>query len=149
MTRPKALAIVAEIIAALGDHATLPCTPVIEEDDGQWTLTVTFHAFSETQALDVLELAATLTQVQSVAQMRGLADTLQIPAAQLEAVLAERGIVVAPPSCARPLTDADLTGDELARVIAVLTASADPDDDELIDPAIEKLRALQEAERES
>lgn len=89
MTVPDAgaVAIVGEVADALAAHPRMPCAPTIVEEDGLWTLSVTFRPASVTEALEVLELATALRRVQDVAQIRGFADRYQVDAAALEALI--------------------------------------------------------------
>lgn len=82
----KALAVVAEITDALALCGAMPCVPLIEEDDGLWTLRVTFHPRSTEEALQGLELVTALQRVQDIAQIRGFAQIYGIDPARLEAL---------------------------------------------------------------
>lgn len=83
-----ALAVVAEVADALAPHGRMPCQPTIEEDDdGLWTLSLTFRPGSTADALAVLELAEALQRVRDVAQLRGFAERYQIDARLLERMI--------------------------------------------------------------
>lgn len=81
---PAAVAVVSEVVDVLAPHGRLPCHPLIQEDDGLWTLTLTFRPAEMQQSLQLLELVEDLRRVQDVAQIRGFADRYGVDAKLLE-----------------------------------------------------------------
>ncbi len=82
-----AVALTQEIAEVFAAHGATLCRPSVVEDNGQWTLQVTFVAQTTEAALEILELATALRRVQDVAQIRGFAETYGIEPWKLEALL--------------------------------------------------------------
>jgi hypothetical protein len=83
----SALAIVAEIADALAPFGSIPCVPMIHEEDGLWTLTATFKPITIEDALRTLELATALRRVADLATIRGIAERYGIDAKLLDALV--------------------------------------------------------------
>lgn len=79
-----AAALTREIAEVLAAHGATLCRPSIVEEDGQWTLSLTFTAPTTEAALEILELATELRRVQDVAQLRALAAEYDIDATAVE-----------------------------------------------------------------
>ena len=107
-----AIAIVRELAATLAQHDSILCHPTIEEEDGLWTLSVTFRPTTNTQALEVLELMSELRKLQDLAQLRGLAERYHLDPVEVETWL-DRSIKLPP----KPAT---LSVDELTEIVAAL-----------------------------
>lgn len=83
----RGLALTLEVAEALRQHGYLRCTPRVEEDDGLFTLTVTFHARTADEGLEILSLADELRYVCDVATVRGVVDRYGLDAAAFDDLL--------------------------------------------------------------
>lgn len=86
-TKVEGVAVVAEVADVLWRHGQLPCTPVVKEEDGLITLTLTLRPATVGEALDGLEVLAELQRVADVAQMRAFAGKYGIAAEEIDPAL--------------------------------------------------------------
>lgn len=133
----KSIALMAEVVAVLARYPGLRCAPVVDQEDGLLSLSITI----DSDDMQVVSLGHELKYVADVAQVRHIAREYNIDAAKLEALLPAMHDD-APPHMLR-----HLTVQEVEAVVAVLTEQtgpADPptDTDRVLDSATIKLVEL-------
>lgn len=132
----KSIALMAEVVAVLARYPGLRCAPVVDQEDGLLSLSITL----DSDHLDVVALGHDLKFVADVAQVRHIAREYDIDASKLEALLPTMHDD-APPHAVRHLTVREI--DELVKVLT--DGDMHSVDVELVNGAIPKLVALARA----
>lgn len=104
----KSIALMAEVVAVLARYPGLRCAPIVDQDDGLLSLSITV----DVDDLQVVSMGHELKYVADVATMRYITREYDIDAAKLEALLPLLTADDAPRSC--------LTARELEAVIDAL-----------------------------
>ena len=129
----RSIALMAEVVAVLARYPGLRCAPIVDQQEGLLSISITI----DSDDLQVVSLGHELKYVADVAQVRHIAREYNIDAAKLEALL---------PALHDDAPSQCLTAMELAAVIDVLTDEHTlPDQPQLIDSALPKLAVLARA----